>query len=151
MRTACSNWFYRAHRKEDFPRGINFDVNRTVRGSFFKPKTLILGFSRNLFFKNQLLELVNKNSWYIFFYKLLLLLLLLSIIDRVWSLCPAFHGSKLSQKLAENEYFERNHVHVTFLSEVSLRVFSTSTCVFNILSPRENSFDKVGRCTRGQK
>lgn len=112
--------------------------------------------SRNFFKKNQasfiryfLNDLLSLSivAWIkirdIFFYKLLLLLSLDYTIE--YMITSAFHETKLSHFHAKRIFRKKPCPLLSFLK--FLRVLYFNVCIQHTF-PRENSFDKVGRCTR---
>lgn len=79
----------------------------------------------------------------IFFYKLLLLLSLDYTIE--YMITSAFHETKLSHFHAKRIFRKKPCPLLSFLK--FLRVSYFNVCIQHTF-PRENSFDKVGRCTR---
>lgn len=150
--------------ERDFPRGINVKLLREICA-----KRKYLGFSRifkNVFLKVSIVGLfysilfkwthqslsiiwsVNKNSIFSFIHIIIIIIVRSSMIT-------LFRVSRIETQSETRTFPQKTNISketmsITFFSEVLPSFQYFNVCIQHTF-PRENSFDKVGRCTRGQK
>lgn len=133
-----------------FARRGNIRVSQEFLRMFFKN---IVGLFYSILFKwthpnLSIIWSVNKNSIFSFIHIIIIIIVRSSMIT-------LFRVSRIETQSETRTFPQKTNISketmsITFFSEVLPSFQYFNVCIQHTF-PRENSFDKVGRCTRGQK